>query len=373
MTKSLAYWIAALLFAALVLVKFSPQTGFTSLIRFGETGSERRLSALRDLPLATASGSGGYDGQFYAQIALDPLLRGPDLAQALDAPAYRARRILAPAIASILGFGNPWWTLQAYALLNVFCWFVLGWLLYRQIGPADRFAFARWAGCMFSLGVLDSVRQSLVDLPALLLLALACEACTRSRAGRSSLWLAFANLAKETSLLGTLALLGDPFLRPFPWRRASLSLFAAVLPLALWSLYVQGNFPSAAGREGWGNFTWPLLGLLAQAKVSLHEVSLGNFDSRYSFSLIAIVGLLVQGWVVWRNPHLSSPWGRMGAVYSLLLLFLGSWVWSGYWAACRAVLPMTIAFNLLLPGTRSFWPLWILGNLTMLHGVWRFL
>jgi hypothetical protein len=105
----------------------------------------------------------------------------------------------------------------------------------------------------------------------------------------------------------------------------------------------------------------------------MQELLLGNLDSRYSFSLIAIAGLTTQAWVLWRNPLPQSPWWRIGTAYSLLLIFLSPWVWSGYWAACRAVLPMTIAFNLLLPVTRAFWPLWFLGNLTMLHAVWRFL
>lgn len=373
MNRSAAYWIAATLFAALVLSKFSPQSGFTSLIRFGETRQERRLSALRTLPVATVPDPSGYDGQFYAQIALDPHLRDPELQTALDAPSYRARRILAPATAAMAGVGNPWWTLQAYALLNVFCWFALGWLLYRQIEPGGGHAFVRWTGCMFSLGVLDSVRQSLVDLPALLLLVLATTAFTKVRSTHSTLWLALANLTKETSLLGSFALLADSSPRPFPWRRIGIALLAAALPLALWSLYVQQRFANAPGSDGLGNFTWPLLGLLAQAKHSLREVSLGNLDSRYTFSLIGILGLGTQAWVLWRSPLPQSPWWRIGAAYSILLIFLSPWVWSGYWAACRAVLPMTIAFNLLLPSTRSFWPLWILGNLTMLHAVWRFL
>lgn len=373
MNRSAAYWLAATLFAALVLAKFSPQSGFTSLIRFGETWQERRLSALQSLPIATAPDSSGYDGQFYAQIALDPLLHSAELQTALDAPSYRARRILAPATAAMTGLGNPWWTLQAYALLNVFCWFALGWLLYRQIEPGGGHAFARWAGCMFSLGVLDSVRQSLVDLPALLLLILATTAYTKVQLPtRSALWLALSNLTKETSLLGTIALLADKSLRPFPWRRAGIALLAA-LPLAFWSVYVQQRFVSAPGGAGLGNFTWPLLGPLTQAEYSLREVSLGNLDSRYTFSLVGIVGLGTQTWGLWRNPQPRSHWWRIGAAYSILLLFLGPWVWSGYWAACRAVLPMTIAFNLLLPANRGFWPLWILGNLTVLHAVWRFL
>lgn len=373
MNRSAAYWLAAALLAALVLAKFSPQTGFTSLIRFGETWQERRLSALQALPVATVPDSGGYDGQFYAQVALDPFLRSPELPTALDAPSYRARRILVPATAAIAGLGSPWWTLQTYALLNAICWFGLGWLLYRQIEPGGGQAFARWAGCMFSLGVLDSVRQSLVDLPALLLLVLATTAYLKAQSTRSAPWLTLSGLTKETSLLGTFALLADTSLRPFPWRRAGIALVATILPLALWSLYVEQRFASAPGSDGLGNFTWPLLGLLTQAKYSLREVSLGNLDSRYTFSLIGIVGLGTQALVLWRRPQPQSPWWRIGTAYSILLIFLSPWVWSGYWAACRAVLPMTVAFNLLLPATRGFWPLWILGNLTMLHAVWRFL
>ena len=368
-----AFWISTVFFAALVLTKCNPTSGFTSLIRFGEKWQDRRHSALQNLSIATVPDSSGYDGQFYAQIAMDPLLRSPELAQALDLPAYRARRILVPAAAAILGLGNPRWTLQAYALLNVFCWFALGWLLRRHIDGSDWLAFARWAGCMFSMGVLDSVRQSLVDLPALLLLGLAVHAYTHGNTRRSTLWLALANLAKETSLLGAVALHCDKPQNLFPWKRALLSLTLAVLPLGLWSLYVAQRFPGLPDNSGLGNLTWPLLGLLTQVKLALRELSLGSFDGRYSFSLLAIGGLLVQFWILWRSPQPQSAWWRIGAIYSLLLFFLSFWVWSGYWAACRAVLPMTLAFNLLLPANRSFWPLWIVGNITLLHAVWRFL
>ncbi|MSU45531.1 MAG: hypothetical protein EXS42_00020 [Lacunisphaera sp.] len=368
-----AFWIASMFFGVLVLAKFDPQSGFTSLIRFGEKWQYRRSGALQNLPITMVPESSGYDGQFYAQIALDPLLRSPEFTQVIDLPAYRARRILTPATAALLGLGNPWWTLQAYALLNVLCWFALGWLLRRHIGGSNWLAFARWAGCMFSMGVLDSVRQSLVDLPALLLLVLAIHSWSKPQSGRSVLWLTLANLAKETSLLSALALHCDKSLGPFPWRRVGLSLLIVMLPLALWSLYVQQRFANNPGTGGLGNFSWPLLGLLTQAKYSLREISLGNLDGRYSFSLIAIIGLAIQVGFFWRSPRCESSWWRVGGANSLLLIFLSSWIWSGYWAVCRAVLPMTIAFNLLLPATRSFWFLWILGNLTALHAVWRFL
>ena len=369
-----AYVLASALFAVLVLVKFSPQTGFTSLIRFGETWQDHRHSALRDLPLATVPQSNGYDGQFYAQIALDPLLHSRELTTVIDAPAYRARRILLPATAAVLGIGHPGWTLQAYALLNVLCWFALAWLLYRQIGNRDWTGFARWAGCMFGVGVLDSVRQSLVDLPALLLLVLAAIAHAQARPARSISWLALANLTKETTLLGTLALqIGPEPSEARRWSHPLLGFFLAALPLALWSGYVQLQFHDLPGGSGLGNFSWPFLGALTQARYALREMSFGDFDGRYSFSVLAMLGFATQCWFLWRTPQPNFPWWRIGVAYASLLPFLSFWVWSGYWAACRAVLPLTVAFNLLLPANRWFWPLWIAGNISLLHGVWRFL
>ena len=368
-----AYWIAGLVFAALVLAKFSPNTGFTSLIRFGESWQGRRLSGLQSLPLATVAASNGYDGQFYAQLALDPLLRSRELDQAIDVPSYRARRILLPAVAHLIALGNTWWTLQIYALLNVCCWFALGRVLHRKLPQGDWLAFARWGGCMFSIGVLDSVRQSLVDLPALLLLALAVDAHVRSRLSQSVFWQALGALTKETTLIGSLALNCGPSLVQIHWKRTFWSVAAASLPIALWSLFVHQRFGGSPSEGGLGNFDWPLRGILIQARLSLQAVLQCDFDGRYGFGLFAVVGLFVQSWVLWRSPQVQSPWWRIGVVYSVLLFFLSSWVWSGYWAACRAVLPLTIAFNLLLPANRWFWPLWIAGNLTLIHGVWRFL
>ena len=59
-----------------------------------------------------------------------------------------------------------------------------------------------------------------------------------------------------------------------------------------------------------------------------------------------------------------SPWWRVGITYALLMVFLGPGVWGGVpGAVSRVVLPMTCAFNLLLPRNRAFWPLAIIGNL----------
>ncbi|HEY4248601.1 MAG TPA: hypothetical protein VGM64_17400 [Lacunisphaera sp.] len=367
-----AYWAATLAFLILVGAKFDRVSGFSHLLRFGETWKHAQLSTIRNLPLATVAHSAGYDGQFYAQIATDPLLRNPELDHAIDAPAYRARRILLPAIAALIGAGNPWWTVQAYALLNIVCWLILAVLIRQWISRTDWIGFARWLACMFSMGVLESARQSLVDLPALIFLAVAIQACAQS-IPKSALWLALGNLTKETTLIGTLALNCEGLKDRRKWGQFIFGMIIAVLPLGIWWLYVDHRFNAPSSSEGWGNLNWPFVDMVAQGRLCLEKLLKGNFDGRYSFGLLAIMGLVVQSITLWCLRDFKSPWWRVGAAYALLLPFLGLWIWSGYWAACRAVLPLTIAFNLLLPANRRFWPLWITGNLTMLHAVWRFL
>jgi hypothetical protein len=368
MPPRLAYWLTAAVFAALVAAKFSPATGFTSLLRFGESLAAQRHPALAPLQITTVPASSGYDGQFYAQLALDPTLRDPALATALDAPAYRSRRIAAPATAHVLGLGSPWLTLNIFALLNVACWAAFAVLLRREIAELGAaHGFARWFACVFSLGVLDSVRQSLVDLPALLALLLALRAHRRCSTAGASAWSALGHLTKETNLLASAALWAWP--RP---NRRQIAWFAlSACPLVIWLAYVAFRFPG--GESGLGNFTWPILGAVQQLRTAGTALAAGNLDSRHLFAAVAIPGLFLQFWTLLRLRGPSDPWWRIGIAYGALLLVLGPWVWSGYWAACRAVLPLTVAFNLLLPANRAFWPLFVFCNLPLLHAVWRFL
>ncbi len=360
------HWIVAAILAVLVAAKFDPEAGFAPLIRFGSEWDRTRLAALEERDLAVATGS-GYDGQFYAQLAIDPTLRDPGLATALDAPAYRARRILLPAIAHGLGWGDPGWILQVFALLNAACWGLFAFLLQREIAGQGPESFARWLGCVFSLGALDSVRQSLVDLPALTLVLVAVRFSRRSEVRGAVACSGLALLAKETSALAMLALLVHPLRRLNGWLLFALS----AVPLVVWMAYVTSRLPG--GGTGLGNFTWPLWGVVLQSITSIREAATGNLDSRHVFALVGITGLLLQAVVVLRLGRPSDPWWRIGAAHVALLLVLGPWIWSGYWAACRALLPLTVAFNLLLPSGKRFWPLWVMGNLTLVHGVWRFL
>jgi len=72
----------------------------------------------------------------------------------------------------------------------------------------------------------------------------------------------------------------------------------------------------------------------------------------------------------WREP---SPWVRLALPFALLYWFLGPAVWHSYWTAARALLPLTLAFNLTLPSGRGFWWRYALGNACALHAVYRLL
>jgi hypothetical protein len=363
------YLIATVFLLVLVGAKYDPATGFTSLLRVGETWAERRTTTAKRVPTAIAQNSNGYDGQFYSQIALDPTLRDSDFDVALDAPAYRSRRILAPALAYVLGLGRPNWVIQVYALLNVGCWLILAVLVHRELPSGDAaIQFARWFGCMFSLGALDSIRQSLVDLPALLLVVVAIRAQRRAATGLGGLASTLAHLSKETAALATIAL---AVRRPTSWRDIAY-LVASFVPLALWIAYVAQRFPNPS-ESGAGNFMWPFMGALELLSASLTAIASGDYDGRHTFGILAVVSLFFQAGFLALNRAPSSPWWRIGVSYALLLTILGTWVWSGYWAACRTLLPLTFAFNVTLAPGRCFWPCWALGNVTLLHGIWRFL
>ena len=107
------------LFALLVARFWHPVYGFTAFFQLDGSNDDLKISAFREFPVYVHRGTGGYDGLYYAQIAQDPTLRNPELPRAMDNFAYRARRILPPALAWLAGLGRPAWVIEAYALLNV--------------------------------------------------------------------------------------------------------------------------------------------------------------------------------------------------------------------------------------------------------------
>jgi len=345
---------------------YEPGNGLTSMIRFGEAFHERAVPALRAIPHRIESPY-GYDAQFYAQLALDPLLQDPATAAAIDTPFYRARRIFLPWLANVLALGEPWYVLHAYALINVATWLWLAWLLLRWLPPGSAATTAAWLACMLAHGQMASMARALADGPSVLLIALGVAAVHANRQWLAATILGVSGLTRETNLLAGAVLL--PAGTAPALRLGAVAMRALILaaPLVLWIGYLVSLRlpPEAAGT---GNFAPPLVAYVDDWMASVDEARRYASEFDAWLAVLTITALTTQAiallwWRAWRDP-----WWRVGVGYALLMLVLGPAIWDGQPAAVtRVVLPMTVAFNVLLPRGRWFWPLWILGNANLLH------
>lgn len=365
-----AYGAAVLVFVASLAQYWHRHTGFTTLICFGDQFEATRLPAVADAPHYVHYQSPGYDGQFYAQLAVEPLLRDERLDQALDTAPYRARRILFSWTAFLLGLGRPAWILKAYALQNIIAWLLLAWVLLRWFPPSSPRNLVPWLGCLFGAGLITSVRFALTEGPALLLLALGVAAMERGRPWLASGLMALVGLGRETNFLSG-ALLVDRL----PRNRGEIRALAArglvaLLPFAAWFLYVRWVFSPLPASDA-ANFAFPFSGYLAKWSVTLGQLhASGWWGSWARFHLAALVSLTVQAGFLLARREWGSPWWRAGVAYCLLMPFLSTAVWEGDpIAVLRVALPMSIAFNVLIVRSRWFWPLAVAGNLTVFHGI----
>lgn len=345
---------------------YDPKTGFTSLISIGDILNESKVTTLRRLPHYVYQDSAGYDGAYYVQLALHPTLDNPELTRAIDNLPYRARRILFCWIAWALGVGQPAWVVQAHALLNVLCWLGLAALLLRWFPPDKWENFLRWFGVMFSHGVGTSVRHSLVDAPSLLLVALAIAWLERGSRARAGAMLALAGLGKETSVLAVAAL-ADPRARSWrAWLRFGFTALAVVLPLLAWMGYVRLKF-GPADDPGLGNFTVPFRGLAEKWADALVAFKTEEDPWMAWGVLAATMAVTVQLLFFVLRRQWDAAWWRVGAVFALMTVFLSTPVWEGYPGAfTRVLLPMSLAFNVLVPRGVRWLPLLLIGNLSVL-------
>ena len=365
----LAYAAAVAFFLWNAAQYYIPGQGFTCLIFFGGASHVQRIRELRSIDYYVDRDSNGYDGQYYAQLAVKPLLMSRDLAGAMDNLPYRARRILFSGLAYLFGLGQPAWVLQAYALENIAAWLLLAWLLLRWFPPTGPGNLVRWAGVLFAWGLTMSVRQALMDGPSLLVIAWGVALFEGGRRWTSTCVLGLAGLGRETNLLAV------PALAPgadWSWAevgRAAVRSVLAVLPLAAWVAciwWVCGQ-PSNAGV---GNFGRPFTAYFGKWFDAWRDFRLNGWDSSGKWMLIMLASLTVQMLVILLRPRWANPWWRVGAPFAVLLIFLGPAVWDGYpGAAARVVVPMTLAFNVLVPRGLRWWPLLLLGNLSALSAI----
>jgi hypothetical protein len=342
--------IAAVLASVPIIMlarEFDAETGFLGFLELGRRFEVRALPELRDSGPPVRSES-GYDGQFYAQLALDPTLRRPELQRALDVPAYRSRRIGLPVLAHCLGLGRPAAVLQIYALLNFAFWAALLAAFQRRVGLERPRDLLLAAALLWNTGTLVSVHRALTDFPAMALGVMAVWQGLR-RLSPAGL-LGAACLVKETSVLQILAIGWPERADRGVWRLIG-TWAVMLLPVTAWLLYVRWTLPGI-GLPIAGNFVLPFTGmamkLLAAANDSWEMARGGRFFFEQIFELLAPASLAAQAIYLVRVPRLRSRAWRLGIGFVPLMLVLGQANWVEQHAFCRSLLPLTAAFNLLV-------------------------
>lgn len=329
---------------------FSTNGGFLGLIYFGQEFKASALPEIKEIAPAITS-RWGYDGQFYAQMALRPALTDPALARALDNPAYRARRIGLPGLAFCLGIGKAAWVLQIYALLNFCFWLVLLVALLRFVGFHRARDLLLAASLLWSTGTLASVARSLTDFPATVVGFLAVVSSRNWII--AAMLLGVSGMIKETSILSFAAI---------PWgknphvpdvKRLLISALIVFSPIALWLMYVHYSLGSglAAGNN---NFTFPFCGIAQKFCSALQGLVTGIAgaspakQASLCFEVLCPASLVVQAAYLVAKPRLRSEAWRFGIGFVILLSVLGGGVWVEQFAYCRVLLPLTFSFNLLI-------------------------
>lgn len=368
---SVAYALVIAAFLAAVGRYYHPAYGFTALIEFPAAGHSYELPAVQNAPHYDHPASGGYDGQFYAQMAVEPLLRTAAIDRALDDPPYRAHRILFSWMAYAAGLGQPSAILQAAALENVVVWLALAGLLWYWIPPGSGRAFVLWAGTLLAHGTLMSVRYALPDGLSLLLIALAVLAMEGGRPLIAGAVLGLAALARETAILAAamfVRLIG----RPRGWLQAAQAGALAVLPFAIWLDYLRSIY-RARTLAGGAHITTPFSGLTSEITSVWRPLS-GWFTGAVRDDLFALVAFLTQAiWIVWRvtRRRETPAWAIVGAAFLLLALLAHPVVWHGTPGAyTRVAMPLTMGVNVLLAREpRASWGWIVLANLGVVPGV----
>ena len=355
-------------------------TGFTIFLGLPANSHTYELPSVQAVPHAHDPVDGGYDAQFYAQMAVDPLLRDPDIDRAMDKPAYRAHRILLSWTAWALGGGDVAGALHVYAIQNVVAWLLLAWLLTRWFPPGDSRSFVLWAGILLTHGLLTSVRNALTDGPSVLLTATAVLAIERGRPWLAALVAGISGLARETNIFAGTMFISQLTRTPRSWLKAAAGVILCVLPLVLWLDYLRSIYGDAAFAGG-EHITTPLDGLWWKtrstwAAVMTHGLTIQTTANTATLlSLAAQCGALVWCSVQWLKHRVGSPaWLLVAWPFMLLALTAHRVVWDGTpGAITRVVLPLTVAVNVLLARQpRASWWLIVAVNLSVVAGLMAF-
>ncbi len=352
---SLAY---ALLCAAVVFgwqgvtVARNHGGNWTALFYTGEYG--RTPPSLAAEGIYRVPASAGYDGQYYHYIAHDPVLSS-GMAEYVDNPRLRWRRILVPALSWLVAAGRSEWVDPAFfAVVLAFVFLGAYWLsrYCRSYGrnPAWGVAFA------LVPAVVVSIDRMTIDVA----LAALCVGFALYAEAEPS-WklypvLVLAPFARETGLLLVFAWCMWLIVRK-DWKRAAV-FSTALVSYAGWLAFL-------ALRTGWDQTSWsswvPLSGLLARTFHPLQYAVTGRWLAvAAATDYLAVLGIwAAAGFAVTllaRRAGKVSPVEMTAVVFAAFLAFLAKPdIWAETYAFGRTLSPLLVMLAMSGIARRAWW------------------
>jgi hypothetical protein len=304
------------------------------LIHFGT-----RFGIADTFPGVPAVSESGYDAQFYALLASDPLLADPATLERMDSPVHRATRVFVPFVAWLLALGRP--ELAVWTYLGL-CWLlglatvplVAGWL--REEGGSPWWA----ALLLVNAGLLVSVLRVTLDGPALCLLLLALAAWRRDRLALAAGAATAAALTREVFVLGGLAMAAVELGRR-RWGRAAAYGLVPAACLALWRLRVMAA-SEVPGRSASLIFGLPLRWVRGQAAhlATLGQEAPGYFRAEVVTLVATGLTIVVAAWLVRRASR--DPAALVVLAFAGLALFLSGDVYRDVYGYGRILVALPV-------------------------------
>ncbi|RMG76063.1 MAG: hypothetical protein D6711_04890 [Chloroflexi bacterium] len=283
-----------------------------------------------------AGGTEGYDGQFVYFIARDPSTAEVFIANGGDYPAYRYQRILLPALARIFSLGNT--DLIPWAILFINLLAIAGGTAALESLLKQR-GISRWyaLGYALSLAIMGSARLSLPEPLAYGLVLIAMLLIDKDRWLLAAGALAFAGLAKETTLIFA-AGYGLYLVYQRRWRLMLIFGAITLIPFAVWQIILYdrfGTFGIGSGGAGATGFTVIPFGGVLEIVIFIIQAAMEVIQAGEANPVVvifrALIGVLIFAVVLIPFVIYPTIWGlRHG------------------WVALRTKSPSPLVFVLLI-------------------------
>ncbi|PJF20981.1 MAG: hypothetical protein CUN56_13420 [Phototrophicales bacterium] len=283
-----------------------------------------------------AGGTEGYDGQFVYFIARDPSTAEVFIANGGDYPAYRYQRILLPALARIFSLGNT--DLIPWAILFINLLAIAGGTAALESLLKQR-GISRWyaLGYALSLAIMGSARLSLPEPLAYGLVLIAMLLIDKDRWLLAAGALAFAGLAKETTLIFA-AGYGLYLVYQRRWRLMLIFSAITLIPFAVWQIILYdrfGTFGIGSGGAGATGFTVIPFGGVLEIVIFIIQAAMEVIQAGEANPVVvifrALIGVLIFAVVLIPFVIYPTIWGlRHG------------------WVALRTKSPSPLVFVLLI-------------------------